>query len=75
MTARIPDAGPHAVCPITDLFVAQCLHCRGGTVYLYGDTRCGGCSQLLERGTDAHQTPAPESAILCPTCHDERSSE
>lgn len=67
--------GPHAICRVTDEFVANCSHCQGGIVHLFGDHRCEACGDLLDAGTTAWQTPPPESAVLCRTCHEERSSE
>ena len=65
--------GPHAICPVTDLPQVRCLHCQGGPVHLFGQYRCDGCGDLLDRGTIAHQTPAPDTTILCQACADERN--
>lgn len=64
--------GPHAICAVTDLPQAQCLHCQGGAIWLFKDARCSDCGTILEAGGEAWQTPAPESAILCVVCREER---
>lgn len=67
--------GPNAICRVSDLPVERCLHCTGGMIHLFGgDARCSDCGTILEAGGEAWQTPAPESAILCPVCREERSA-